>query len=171
MNEDQKFIFGKIKKGFESEQINEPLTDSDIKRLKSEGDIYKELPENEWNEWSRKVHWALQVAFLNENNHIKNSEKIQEWRNKCVTVFLDGFEKPVGKTIVIDSAAAHFVKNDLFRYITEEFGYDDLTDEEKRIADKYNIRLKIGSRKGGCIVFIALLIVIVAIIWIILWLI
>jgi hypothetical protein len=60
MNQSQEFILEKIRYGLRSEHINQPMTDEDFEMLYWQADDYQELPEHEWQEWSRKIHWALQ---------------------------------------------------------------------------------------------------------------
>lgn len=79
MNNHQKNILKKIKSGLNSSYINSPLTDDDYNKLSSNAESYREYPQNVWNEWSRKIHWSLQVAFLEDTNNLKNLDMVEDW--------------------------------------------------------------------------------------------
>jgi hypothetical protein len=76
LDENQQFIFDQIKYGLANKPSAEPITDVDIERLSWPANNYSNLPSQEWNEWSRKIHWALQYAFIHDTSRLKNKEEL-----------------------------------------------------------------------------------------------
>jgi hypothetical protein len=129
MDENQRFILEKVKYGWIKKELK-PTSEEDIERLKWDANDYSRIPLEEWNEWSRKTHWALQAAFINDTDRLKNKEKINEWRRICSNIIRDVTEKK-RKPLVIDDLTLHFMENDLLHYVIEVFGQKGLTEEEK----------------------------------------
>ena len=119
MDNDQKFILEKIKYGLAKKGEPEPMSKLDFERLNWPADDYTKLPEAEWNEWSRKTHWALQVAFAHDTSRLQDKDKINKWREKCINVVQNAFAKNPSDRIVLESATLHFVKNDLLHHVID----------------------------------------------------
>lgn len=79
---------------------------------------------------SRKSHWALQVAFINDTDMAKDKAKINEWKTICFNTMRDVLGNK-RKSLVIDSLILHFVKNDLAHHIIDAFGWKSLSKEEQ----------------------------------------
>lgn len=156
MDEVYKFIIEKLKFGFESEYINNSFTNNDIERLFWPADDYKKIPTTEWNEWSRKTHHALQVAFLHDTSNLKDLEGLELWRTKCIGIVKKGFEKEQGKILVIDNTNLHFVKEDLLHHLLSIYGQKRLTEFEKKLISIFSGANKVSS-KSGCLLFSVLI--------------
>jgi len=70
MNKNQEFIFNKVKYGLANKQINL----LNVRRLLWNADDYNKVPWKEWKEWSRRTHWALQVAFIHDTNKMQDKK-------------------------------------------------------------------------------------------------
>ena len=149
MDEDQSFVLDKVRQGLESENISQPLTDEDLERLQWGADNYKIIPEEEWNEWSRKTHWALQVAWLQDTENLQNRNQINEWRVKLAAVVKKGLQKSSMELIVLDSLALHFVEKDLLHDLMHVFGYEDLTEHEKEVMAFFSGAANFGRSRGS----------------------
>lgn len=129
MDKNQRSILEKIKYGWIKKVELKPLGKEDIERLSWDSKDYSKVPLEEWLEWSRKTHWALQVAFLYDTDRLKNRDKINEWRIVCANIIRDIIEDK-RKSLVIDELVLHFFQNDLSHHIIEIFGWEKLTEEE-----------------------------------------
>jgi len=86
LDENQQFVLDQIKYGLANKPSPEPLTDVDIERLSWPADAHSRLPEAEWNEWSRKIHWALQYAFSHDTSRLEDKVRVMVWREKCMAL-------------------------------------------------------------------------------------
>jgi len=130
MDKNQEFILEKIKYGLANKHPAETISREDIERLNWDADDYSKVPCEEWSEWSRKSHLALQVAFINDTDRAKDKAKINEWKTICFNTMRDVLENK-RKSLVIDSLILHFVKNDLAHHIIDTFGWESLSKEEQ----------------------------------------
>jgi len=130
MDKNQEFIFEMVKYGLANKRPTEPMSNKDAQRLKSDANIYTTIPSEEWSEWSRNMHWALQVAFLQDTERLKNKNKINEWRNACLDLIQDVIEKK-RKHSVLDNLVLHFVEKDLLHHIIDVFGWRNLSERER----------------------------------------
>lgn len=160
MDNNQKFILNKIIYGLKSTHINRPLTDDDKQKLSANAESYKEYPQSVWDEWSRKIHWSLQVAFLEESDNLKNIDNIEVWRNNVISVVQTALEKDPAKQLVIDNAAFHFLKQDLLHHMVDIFGYNQLNEYEKSLVDIETGYAK-QAAKTGCLLPILILIILI----------
>lgn len=125
MDKYQKFILNKIQDGFQSVHINQPLNDDDLKKLSAKAKSYKDYSQDEWNEWTKKIHWALQVSFSIETDNRKNIDAVEVWRQNVVNTVKNSLERSSKDTslehlLIVDSAALHFFKT---RFITSHGRY------------------------------------------------
>ena len=130
MDKNQEFILEKIKYGLANKNPPETMSKEDIERLNWDAADYSKVPLEEWSEWSRKSHWALQVAFTDDTDRAKDKAKITEWKTICFNTMRDVLENK-RKALVIDSLILHFVKNDLSHHIIDIFGWKSLSKEEQ----------------------------------------
>lgn len=143
LDKDLQFVLDKMGYGLSSEHINQPMTKEDLERLLNwPEDNYKKLPEWEWNEWSRKTHCALQVAFSHDTLREQDKTKIIEWRKRFMSVIQNALSKDVGSRIILEGAAFDFLKKDLLPKAIHYFGYKKLTEEEQRVIDVFTPRYK-----------------------------
>ncbi|MBN2088562.1 hypothetical protein JW964_03070 [candidate division KSB1 bacterium] len=149
-DENQQFIFNQIKFGLSNKPTPEPMTDIDIERLKWPEEYCSKLPIYEWNEWSRKIHWALQYAFIQDTSSLENKEKLMEWRKKCLAIIKSALSKGKGGQIILESSTLHFVQKDLLHYLIDVYSFKNFTDEEKKIISIL-IRTSNFSTKKGCL--------------------
>ena len=132
MDTTQRFIFNQIKYGLENKGVPEPMTDEDKKRLEWDADTYpRDFPESEWNEWSRKIHNAMQAAFILDTNRLQDKDKINEWRENCIAVCNAAFINETRSPNSLDLGARHFLVSDLLHYVRRIFGKRGLTEDEK----------------------------------------
>ena len=123
MDSAQEYIFNQIKLGLENKGVPEPMTDEDKKRLEWTKDTYpRDFPDPEWNEWSRKIHNALQSAFILDTDGIKDKEKINEWRKNCIEVCNAAFVDETRIPNSLDLGTRHFLVSDLLHYVRRVFG-------------------------------------------------
>jgi len=164
MNIDQQFVLEKMKFGFNSKHINQPMTNEDLERLSWPADEYKKIPEMEWNEWSRKTHWALQVAFSDDTLNMKDKDKITEWRKIFMRIVQNALSKPGNEQIILESAAYHFLEKDLLHHAYDIFGYNNLTEGEQKMIDGFSGFAKQQNSRGclGTILFAFTIIVILS---------
>jgi hypothetical protein len=152
LDENQQFIFDQIKLGLQTKIPAEPITDIDIDRLSWDGSAYSSLPDQEWNEWSRKIHWALQSAFLHDTSNWKDKERLMVWKNKCLAVVLSALAKGEKEPPVLENAVFHFVQQDLF----QGYPYKNLTNEEKKFISAIGpIR---GTSGKSCLIAVLVLV-------------
>ena len=146
LDKDLQFVLDKIGYGLSSKQINQPMTKEDLERLIAwPEDNYKKLPEREWNEWSRKTHCALQVAFSHDTLGEQDKAKIIEWRKRFMSVIQKAFSKDVGSRIVLEGAAFNFLEKDLLAIAQHHFGYKNLTEEEQKMINAFSPRYKMAK--------------------------
>lgn len=144
MTKDQNFIFEQIKYGLAKKSPPELMNDEDIERLGWDADDYTRIPMEEWLGWSRKIHWALQVAFMHNTDRFKNLDKINKWKRHCFNIVSDTLIKKERRSPkVIDSAVLHFMDYDLIPITINEFGHNALLSglsKEERIVVEYRLR-------------------------------
>ncbi len=139
LDNNQQFIFEKIKVGLTEKNPPEPINDTDIERLVKPLIEYSSgISEQEWNDWSRKIHWALQVAFWHDTSWLEDKTPLTIWRQKCMAIAQSYITKPQSQVLVIDSSVVHLLKEDLQNYLIQVFGYENLTDEEQRMIHIIN---------------------------------
>jgi hypothetical protein len=155
----------KIEKGLRSENVDHPMTEKDRRRLLKKGEVRKSLPDSEWNEWSRRIHHALQVAFIDDTDRMNDMDALDEWRKHVVSVVHNAYHKE-RDPLVLENAAAHFVQNDLFRYMKRGDGEIEFSEKEKILARTFGIPLRSrdevssggGSGCAGSVVAMALVV-------------
>ena len=148
LNENQQFIFDHIMYGLANKPSAEPITDVDIERLNWSVPNYSNLPSQEWNEWSSKIHWALQYSFSHDTSHLEDKERLMVWRKKCVNIVSSALAKKNEEQIVLESATIHFVEQDLLHFLVDIYGFKNLTDQEKKIVSVFSGTSKYVGRKG-----------------------
>lgn len=109
-------------------------------------DTLKSIPENDWSEWSRKIHWALQYAFLDKTSRLKNKEKLLEWKNNCIAVVKSTLNKSPNEVTALEAAAIHFVKHDLVQH----YGYKNLENSDKEIIS--SVGPVAGTSNKACLI-------------------
>ena len=147
MDENQRFLLEKIRDGLANGDISLQMTDEDMERLRSCVKDYKKIPREEWEEWTEKIHHALKRAFTGETMKLENKEKVNEWRNRCMAVVKNTLLKDPEEQIILEGAILHFVEEDLLNHVIDTIGYDNLTNEEKKMADMLSDRSGYGRRK------------------------
>jgi len=135
LDDNQEYILGKLKYGFENKKPPEFLTDEDIDMLNWSQENHGEISKEEWIEWSRKTHWALQVAFIHDTVRMQNKEKFEEWRAICSNIIRDVVNNK-RNPIVIDNLVIHFMVNDLLHFTKKR------TKEEKSWIKKFWRKIK-----------------------------
>lgn len=152
LDEQQEFVLQKIRRGLKSEEVGRPMTETDRERLSSGSSIRKDISSDEWDEWSQRIHHALQVAFLKETDDASDSVALNRWREQMVEVVDEAFQRVTsedGEPLVLEDAATHFVQNDLYRYLKMSEGQIELSQKEKRLVEALNIPVSEGG--GGCL--------------------
>ena len=117
MDVNQRFLLEKIKYGLANKGTPEPMTREDLERLNWQEDEYKKIPISEWNEWSMKIHNAMQVAFMDDTSMYRDKEKISEWSKHFIELMIRGLTISKSELIVLDTTALHFVKEDLAHHL------------------------------------------------------
>jgi hypothetical protein len=148
MCENGKFVFEKIWEGLSSNHINQPLTCVDMERLIWRADEYKKLPELERNEWSRKILRALQVAFIDDTERLKDKDKIIDWRIDFTNIGQKSLFIDTDDLTVLQISALHFLKNDLLHHSVKVFGYKNLVKEEQELIDAFFVLPNIWIKKN-----------------------
>jgi len=148
LDENQQFILDQIKYGLANKPSSEPITDVDIERLSWPAPNYSDLPSYEWNEWSRKIHWALQYSFSYDTSNLKDKERLMVWRKKCVDIVSSALAKSNKEQIVLESATIHFVEQDLLHFLVDVYGFKNLTDQEKKMISVFSGVSKHAGGKG-----------------------
>jgi len=143
MNQEQQFILKKIEDGLAHKNPPEPITKTDLERLNWHAGEFNKIPTSEWNEWSRKMHWALQLAFADDTERHQNKDKINKWRRVCMKIALGGISKPPNEPLVIDSATFHFVQQDLLHIVISVFDRKNLTAQEQYLVTVFSGAAKI----------------------------
>jgi len=149
LDENQQFIFDQIKYGLGNKPSPEPITDVDIERLTWSADAYSRLPDQEWNKWSRKIHWALQYSFSHDTSRLEDKERLMVWRKKCMDIVHFVLTKSDKRQTVLESAIFHFVQQDLLHHLVDVFGFKGLTDEEREMISVLSGASK-HTRSKGC---------------------
>ena len=163
LDTNQQFIFDQIKYGLANKPSPEPLTSVDVERLSWLADAYSKIPTQEWNEWSRKIHWALQYAFSHDTLRLENKERLEVWRKKCMAVVRSALAKGDKGQSVLESSAFHFVQQDLLHHLVDVYGFKNLTDEENEMVSALSSAAKHAGGKGcfgTVLVHIALIVVV-----------
>ena len=168
LDTNQQFIFDQIKYGLANKPSPEPLTDVDFERLSWPADAYSKIPTQEWNEWSRKIHWALQYAFSHDTSRLENKERLEVWRRKCMAVVRSAMAKGDKGQTVLESSAFHFVQQDLLHHLVDIYGFKNLTDEESEMVTILSGAPGHAGRKGCFGTVLALVSVIGVVIFLIL---
>ena len=168
LDTNQQFIFDQIKYGLENKPSPEPLTDVDVERLSWSADAYSKIPTQEWNEWSRKIHWALQYAFSHDTSRLENKERLEVWRKKCMVVVQSALAKGDKEQTVLESSAFHFVQQDLLHHLVDVYGFKNLTDEESEMISVFSGASKHAGGMGRFGIALVILSVIVVVIFLIL---
>jgi len=148
LDTNQQFIFDQIKYGLANNPSPEPLTDVDVERLSWPADAYSKIPAQEWNEWSRKIHWALQYAFSHDTSRLENKERLEVWRRKCMAVVRSALAKGDKGQTILESSAFYFVQQDLLHHLVDIYGFKNLTDEESEMVSVLSGAPRHAGRKG-----------------------
>jgi hypothetical protein len=148
VDEHQRFILEKLRFGLTNKPTPEPMTDEDLERLNLCADDNIRVPQDEWNEWSRKTHWGLQYAFIEDVEKLENLEKLEEWRKHFFSALENAFEKDPEDRIVLDTLTLHFVNEDLLGHLIRIHGTKNLTDVEKKFLSMFSGAARVGSGKG-----------------------
>jgi len=168
LDENQQFIFDQIKYGLANKPSAEPITDVDIERLSWPATNYSNLPSQEWNEWSKKIHWALQYSFSHDTSHLEDKERLMVWRKKCVDIVSSALAKRNKEQIVLESATIHFVEQDLLHFLVDVYGFKNLTDQEKKMVSVFSGASKHAGGKGCLSIVLVLIAVVVVVVLLIL---
>lgn len=167
LDTNQQFIFDQIKYGLANKPSPEPLTDVDVERLSWPADAYSKIPAQEWNDWSRKIHWALQYAFSHDTSRLEDKERIELWRKKCMAVVRSALEKGDKGQSVLESSAFHFVQQDLLHHLVDVYGFKNLTDEESEMISVLSGASKHAGGRGCFGTLLVLLSLIVVVVFLI----
>jgi len=168
LDTNQQFIFDQIKYGLANKPLPEPLTDVDVERLSWPADAFSKIPAQEWNEWSRKIHWALQYAFSHDTSRLENKERLEVWRKKCMAVVRSALAKGDKGQSVLESSAFHFVQQDLLNHLVDVYGLNNLTNEESEMVSVLSGASKHAGGKGCFGTVLVLISVIVIVVFFIL---
>ncbi len=149
LDDNQQFILDQMKFGLANKPTPEPITDIDLERLGWSAESYNQIPENEWNDWSRKTHWALQYAFSHDTSRLQDKEKLAEWRKRCIAVVNAALKKGNTFQTVLESATLHFVQHDLLHSLIDVYGFNGLTDDEQNMAQVFSISSQQNTREAA----------------------
>ena len=168
LDTNQQFVFDQIKYGLENKPSPEPLTDVDVERLSWPADAYSKIQVQEWNEWSRKIHWALQYAFSHDTSRLENKERLEVWRKRCMAIVRSALAKGDKGQSVLESSAFHFMQQDLLHHLIDVYGFKNLTDEEREMISILSNASKHNKGKGCFGTLLVFISVIVGMVFVIL---
>ena len=149
MDANQRFLLEKIMYGLANKGTPEPMTSEDLERLNlREDEYYKKIPTSERNEWSMKIHNAMQVAFMDDTSKYRDKEKISEWSKHFIELMIRGLTISKREFIVLDTTALHFVKEDLAHHLYRDYGYKNLTGPEQALVDLFSGAAKFADKEA-----------------------
>ena len=145
----QQFVLDKVRQGFTSDAIDGDLTGRDRELLLSPGRIHESMPQAEWNEWSQRIHHALQVAFIDDTEKVQDVDELETWRHHIFNVVHEAYMKE-DDILVLENAAAHFIQNDFIGHVRRsDVRMGDLNEREKRVAESLGVPASLNS--SGCL--------------------